>query len=169
MNMEEKTMLNLRIARMDELDCVCTFFDEVIDALEGAQYSPGWEKDIYPDRAMLEGFVQRGEMYVGEAEGKIACAVALNQSAQHENCMEIHLLAVHPDFRGRTLGKAMVEFAVEAARQKAMACIRLDVTEGNLPAEKLYTGMGFEFEKSRRDWFTEEEYMDFREFSYMIK
>ena len=162
-------MLNLRVARMDEMNHVHAFFNAVIEALEGAEYTPCWEKDIYPDRAMLEGFVQRGEMYIGEAEGKIACAVALNQSAQHENCLEIHLLAVHPDMRGMKLGKAMVGFAIDFARRRGMGGVRLDVTEGNLPAEKLYTGLGFEYVQTRRDWFTDADYLDFREFIYKIQ
>ena len=162
-------MIKLRIARTDETNAVCAFFDAVIENLAGAQYGPGWERDIYPDRAMLEGFVQRGEMYIGEAEGEIACAVALNQSAQHENCLEIHLLAVHPDMRGRALGKALVGFAIDFARRRGMGGVRLDVTEGNLPAEKLYTGLAFEYVQTRRDWFTDADYLDFREFIYKIQ
>ena len=158
-------MLQLRIARPDETGAVCTFFEEVIDALACAQYSPGWEKDIYPDRAMLEGFVQRGEMYTGEAAGRMACAVVIDEA---DACVGIHLLAVHPDFRGRGLGKDMVAFAIGEARRRGMEKICLDVTEGNLPAEKLYASMGFAFVKSRRDWFTEDEFMDFREYEYRV-
>jgi len=62
----------------------------------------------------------------------------------------------------------MVRFAMEKARQMGMQKICLDVTEGNLPAERLYTSMGFVYQKSRRDWYTESEYMDFREFEYGI-
>ena len=161
-------MLNLRPARPEENEKIYAFFNAVIDALSDAPYSPGWERDIYPDREMLEGFAGRGEMYIGEAGGNIACAVALNAAPENAAALEIHLLAVHPDFRGKGLGRAMVRFAMEKARQTGMQKICLDVTEGNLPAERLYTSMGFVYQKSRRDWYTESEYMDFREFEYGI-
>lgn len=161
-------MVNLRPACPGENEKIYAFFNAVIDAQSSARYSPGWEKDIYPDREMLDGFVSRGEMYIGEADGNIACAVVLNAAPGNADALEIHLLAVHPDFRGTGLGKHMVRFAMERAKRSGMTKICLDVTDGNLPAERLYTSMGFAYVRSRRDWFTEEEYMDFREFEYKV-
>lgn len=158
-------MLKLRCARPEETGAVCAFYNEVIEGLAGAQYSPDWAKDIYPDRTMLEGYVQRGEMYTGEAAGRLACAVVIDEA---DACVGIHLLAVHPDFRGMGLGREMVAFAIEAARKRGAEKICLDVTEGNLPAERLYASMGFGFVQSRRDWFTDEDYMDFREYEYRV-
>ena len=57
--------------------------------------------------------------------------------------MVIHMLGVHSDFAGKGLARKMVRFAVEEAKNRGMKAIRLDVLEGNLPAEKLYVSEGF--------------------------
>ncbi len=57
--------------------------------------------------------------------------------------MVIHMLGVHSDFAGKGLARKMVRFAVEEAKSRGMKAIRLDVLEGNLPAERLYVSEGF--------------------------
>lgn len=160
--------MNIRAARPDEAARVCAFYDAVIDHLQGAQFSPGWEKDIYPDGDMLRGFVQRGQMYIGIQDASIACGAVFSPDARDAAALEIHLLAVHPNFTGRGYGRALVNLAREIACAAGAKTIRLDVTQGNLPAEKLYQSMGFCFVKCRRDYFAPDDYMDFREYELHI-
>ena len=48
-----------------------------------------------------------------------------------------------PDHRGRGLGRAVLADAVRALRERGETSIILNVTEGNLAAIRLYTGIGF--------------------------
>lgn len=60
----------------------------------------------------------------------------------------IHALGVHPKFAGRGLAKELVSEVQRMARENGQKAIRLDVLEGNLPAEKTYVAMGFEYIKT---------------------
>lgn len=160
-------MEKMRIARMDEIQAVHDFYNAVIDHLSGARYTPGWEANVYPDRNLLLEKIGRSEIHIIEKNGKIVCAEALNLNAQGD-ALEIHLLAVHPDFTGMGYGKAMVRFAIESAARMGAKQLCLDVSNGNLPAERLYTGMGFVYAGNRREWFDENDFMDFRQFTYSL-
>ncbi len=59
--------------------------------------------------------------------------------------MVIHALGVHSDHQGRGYAKALVQYALDIAGKRGMKSVRLDVIEGNLPAEKLYSCFGFRF------------------------
>ena len=142
----------------EEYDSVRLFYHSMIDAMEGTTYHPKWQKDIYPAPEELRRAIDAGEMYVGRMNGRLAAAMALNQRCNPEykdvawpepleqaEFMVIHMLGVHRDFAGQGLGKEMVRFAISRARASKMKAIRLDVLKGNVPAEKLYSGLGFKY------------------------
>ena len=53
-------------------------------------------------------------------------------------------LYVHPDFRGRALGKQLADHTVAFAREAGYAALRLDtIAETMAAAEGLYIAMGF--------------------------
>jgi GNAT superfamily N-acetyltransferase len=45
--------------------------------------------------------------------------------------------------RGTGLGRALVEYAMERARERGCGRIQLDVNEANEPAKTLYESLGF--------------------------
>ncbi|NJL94492.1 MAG: GNAT family N-acetyltransferase [Anaerolineae bacterium] len=55
----------------------------------------------------------------------------------------IEMLALHPQFRGRGLGKALLDRAEAEARAASCARLELDVREGNDTARRLYEKFGF--------------------------
>ncbi len=55
-------------------------------------------------------------------------------------------LFVREEARGAGLGRALVEAAVERARERGCERIELDVNEGNAPALKLYEACGFQLD-----------------------
>ena len=127
-----------------------------IEALEGTKYHPMWQKDIYPAPEELKSAIEAGELYTGRSGDRIAAAMVLNQKCNpeydeavwptelnHTDFMVIHMLGVHGDFAGQGLAKEMVRFAIWTAKTAGMKAIRLDVLKGNVPAEKLYEGLGF--------------------------
>lgn len=48
-----------------------------------------------------------------------------------------------PTHRGRGLARALMEAVIEAARADGLVALRLGVTIGNEPAERLYRALGF--------------------------
>ncbi|RHP72775.1 GNAT family N-acetyltransferase [Ruminococcus sp. OF02-6] len=57
----------------------------------------------------------------------------------------IHVLAVHPDYRGKGLAGNLMESVIELERKAGKKAMRLDVIENNVTAEKLYQKLGFQY------------------------
>ena len=57
----------------------------------------------------------------------------------------LHVLAVHPDYRGKGLARRLVENVIEQERKAGKKALRLDVIENNTTAEKLYQKLGFRY------------------------
>lgn len=55
------------------------------------------------------------------------------------HCMEIRALFVHPDSRGKGIGKQLLEYALALVKGKAI----LYVAKNNTPAKALYRSYGF--------------------------
>ncbi len=53
-------------------------------------------------------------------------------------------LAVHPDARGMGIGRQLLERALTALVLDGAAVVKLEVREGNDPAQSLYRDVGFE-------------------------
>ena len=61
----------------------------------------------------------------------------------------IGMMVVHPDFRGRGLGAALMEHALGHAHALGVACVKLDATPAGRP---LYESLGFEAETEMERW-----------------
>lgn len=65
----------------------------------------------------------------------------------------IGMVLVHPDFRRRGIGTALLESAIRHLREeKGVTCVRLDATPEGRP---LYEGLGFQSEWDLRRWVKE--------------
>ena len=153
----DKSELLLRPAEYKELEKVIDFYDFIIDAQEGQEYSPGWTKDVYPAREDLETAINAGQLFLGLLGNEIVCAeeitgnddiyehVLWHFDAKEEEVSVIHLLCVHPEYYGRGFAKEMVRYAADLSRSIGRKVIRLDVIQGNDRAKNLYLTEGFEF------------------------
>lgn len=63
--------------------------------------------------------------------------------AMGDELLVIHALGVNSMFSGKGIAKQMVQQVIKIAHENNIKTIRLDVLEGNIPAEKAYTKMGF--------------------------
>ncbi|MCL4425584.1 MAG: ribosomal protein S18-alanine N-acetyltransferase [Firmicutes bacterium] len=64
-------------------------------------------------------------------------------------------VAVHPDYRGRGVGQALMQELVERALQEGAESMTLEVRVSNLAAQQLYEKLGFEKRGIRRGYYTD--------------
>ena len=69
--------------------------------------------------------------------------------------MEIANFAVSPDFRGRGIGRKMMEEVLRVAEERSCTNLILSVRESNLPAIRLYTSHGFVEIHRRKGYYRE--------------
>ena len=149
--------MRMREAKAGEERDALAFYHDLIDRMQGQPYCPYWTKGVYPTLDILRAAIDRSEMVLAVEAGRIAGAYILNhtqgegydrvpwKAAAPEEVGVLHLLAVHPDFQGRGLAKALLESAAAASREKGDRVIRLDTLTWNLPGRRLYEGFGFDW------------------------
>lgn len=104
--------------QMSDLQKVVTFYNAIIDDSKESPYSPGWTKNIYPDKKLLSQLIAEKSMYGLKSFDKIFAAICLNNSCELEskkvnwnvNASEnevwfIHLLGVSKAEQGKGFGK----------------------------------------------------------------
>lgn len=174
-------MLKIRAANNDDFGKIKNFYWNLIDSFEHMEYTPGWIKGIYPTEDYLLRLIENGELYIGETEGKIASCMAVNHAynegykkikwsveAADEELYVIHILAVLPECSGRGMAKQMVQRVIEMARENNVKTIRLDVLNGNIPAERAYTKMGFNYLETVPMFYEDTGWMEFKLFELII-
>lgn len=173
--------IRLRTARAEEYESVRDFYWEVIDLMQGRSDTVGWKKGIYPADDFLRKSIVNGELYVLDGENGYTACVILNSAWNegYEGCpwsvecgqdevLVPHALAVYPKVQGRGIGKAVVQDIIETAKTKGMKCIRLDVLRGNTAAERLYTGMGFQFVQAKEMFYEDTGWAEFMMFELAL-
>ena len=148
----------IELAQMNDLDEVEKFVNEINEALEGSYYGPEWKKGIYPTRNDAEVNIESKSLYVAKMKNQMVGSISLNHvqepayeqvnwkiNAKANEILVIRLFAVHPDFKGQGMAKAMLEFAKDKAKELECKTIRLDVVNQNIPACQLYEKSGFEY------------------------
>ncbi len=88
--------------------------------------------------------------YVWEEQGRIVGNLSLIPiQSKGRSCLLVANVAVHPDFRGRGIGRILTATAIEFARKRKIYAAWLQVRQDNSIAVNLYTSLGF-LEHSRR-------------------
>lgn len=173
--------MNIIRATEDQFQSVRCFYHSMIDALAGSTVYVGWKKDIYPAPEFLSEAIKKGELYLVLEEKQIAAAMVFNHDynegyrsfhwqteADDSQVMVIHALGVHPDYAGRGYAKALVKKAIDLAAEGGMKAIRLDVLEGNIPAEELYKGFGFQHMTTVPMFYEDTGWKNFMLYEYVI-
>lgn len=139
-------------ACMSDLDEVFSLVQNAI-ATMNEQNIPQWD-EIYPDRAVLCDDIDRGQLYIGTMNDRIAVIYVLNQDCdeQYQNgqwllpdkeFMVVHRLCVNPKWANQGIAKTtMLHIEAEVAKMGIQA-IRLDAFTLNPFALKLYEGLGY--------------------------
>jgi len=122
-----------------------------------------WSFDVTPSpRSSVPSSIDG--MLVAEDGGEIVGYVAVGRATRLESnrhVADIRGLAVAPDHQGRGLGRALVQAALDAARERGARKVTLRVLAPNTAARALYESCGFVVEGVRRDeFFLDGRYVD---------
>ena len=77
---------------------------------------------------------------VAEEDGSVAGYIGSQTCGDESDVMNV---AVHPDFRRRGIGEALVNALVEELKSIESRCLTLEVRASNVPAITLYEKLGF--------------------------
>jgi ribosomal protein S18 acetylase RimI-like enzyme len=94
--------------------------------------------------------LNESQLIVAKLNGQLAGTVTLYLDAEHASqagwprgWASIRLLAVHPAYRGRGIGRALMEECIRRCRDQGIASIGLHTTEMMNIARRMYESMGF--------------------------
>ena len=114
-----------------------------------------WSWSVSPAPASSASLDTEG-MLVAEVDGEVAGYVALGHPTRLESnrhVLSLRGLAVAPAHQGRGLGRALLEAALAAARERGARRLTLRVLSTNPGARALYEACGFTVEGVLRDEF----------------
>ncbi|MGX8834069.1 GNAT family N-acetyltransferase [Amedibacillus sp. YH-ame6] len=174
-------MFVIRQAIPSELNKVRKFYHSLIDEMQTSRYSPGWKKDIYPDFLLLKNSIENRELYIGELDDDIVSVMIINQEAnegyqtiqwtsniESKEVYVIHALGVHPKQSGKGFAKAMIEEVLSIGKCNGIKAIRLDVLQGNIPAEKLYVSIGFKYIDMIEMYYEDTGWTNYKLYEYVL-
>jgi len=139
--------IKLRDARVDELDIIAKLL--VAAYQEYKEFMPADRWDWYRNDIIdVHSRMANSELIVAEVRNNIAGAVTLYPQGSNNGWPAgwagIRLLAVHPDYRGRGIGRALMEECIHRCRERGTKTIGLHTTELMKVARAMYERIGFE-------------------------
>ena len=150
--------MTIEKCKQSDIITVGAFYDGVVKFLTENVNYPKWTYKVYPSEDFVREMTEAKCQYICREKGQIVAAFVLNddpQGAYHKaewsrqlsegEYLVCHALAVAPHMQGRGVGKRIVRFCVDFAREQGYKAIRLDVVPTNYPAKKLYEQCGFRY------------------------
>ena len=145
-----------RKAEKEDFDKIKSLYWTLIDQEQDEPSFPHWKKGIHPSDEMIQDSVGMGQLYVlADGDEIAACVIANDEKVDgysdapwqidSNEVIVLHVLAVHPNHRGKGLARRLVENVIEQERKAGKKALRLDVIENNTTAEKLYQKLGFRY------------------------
>jgi GNAT superfamily N-acetyltransferase len=141
--------LLLREARPDDFDNVSRLMRDAYQQYENFLPPEAW-KFYVEDMMDVRRRLDESQLIVAELDGQLAGTVTLYLDAGHLSqggwpggWAGIRLLAVHPAYRGRGIGRALMEECIRRCRDQGIATIGLHTTEMMDVARRMYEKMGF--------------------------
>lgn len=146
----------IRRAQRDDLAAVEGIYDGIHTAEERGIACVGWKRGVYPTRQTAEDALERRDLFVEEAEGRIVGAAIINGAqvdvyakvswlypAAAEQVMVLHTLVIDPAENGKGFGREFVAFYEEYAARRGCPCLRMDTNARNAGARRLYQMLGY--------------------------
>ena len=165
----------MRLIRTDDFETVKSKYIDVIENTPDIEKTAHWKYGKHPTDESLRAYIDRGEMYVLTDGEEIAgmAVIMMRQGDEYlgiswkdddlqcDEVATVHLLAVCPDHRGKSLGVRILEEAMEIALRNGKKALRLEVLKSNLPAQRMHDRAGFAFRGEQRLYAENTGMMDF--------
>ncbi len=146
----------IRKATKDDIAGVVKIYDEILSEEEAGSATTGWIRGIYPTEKVALTALEKGDLFVFEENGVIRASMRINREitpeydlaeweyeASPDEYMVLHLLTVSPSAKGRGIGRKMLGFYEDFARQNGSKYLRMDTNERNVRAREIYAKYGF--------------------------
>jgi ribosomal-protein-alanine N-acetyltransferase len=117
-------------------------------AIERASFQFPWSTRFFLDELQVDC----ARSILAEVEGRIVGYVLFWLLPEE---VDIHNIAVHPDFRRQGIGRLLLEQVVAAARGQERLRVTLDVRLSNAPAQNLYRSFGFVTRGVRKGYYSD--------------
>lgn len=121
---------------------------ENVIAIERASFQFPWSTRFFLDELKVDC----ARSILAEMEGRIVGYVLFWFLTEE---VDIHNIAVHPDFRRQGIGRLLLEQVVAAARCQDRLRVTLDVRFSNAPAQNLYRSFGFITQGVRKGYYSD--------------
>ena len=121
---------------------------ENVIALERASFQFPWSTRFFLDELQVDC----ARSILAEVDGRIVGYVLFWFLPEE---VDIHNIAVHPDFRRQGIGRLLLEQVVDSARRQERLRVTLDVRFSNAPAQNLYRSFGFVIRGLRKGYYSD--------------
>jgi [ribosomal protein S18]-alanine N-acetyltransferase len=121
---------------------------EDVIAIERASFRFPWSTRFFLDELQVDC----AHSILAEVDGRIVGYVLFWILAEE---VDIHNIAVHPDFRRQGIGRLLLEQVVAAARRQERLRVTLDVRCSNAVAQSLYFSLGFVARGLRKGYYSD--------------
>ena len=121
---------------------------ENVIAIERASFQFPWSTRFFLDELQVDC----ARSILAEVDGRIVGYVLFWFLPEE---VDIHNIAVHPDFRRKGIGRLLLEQVVDSARRQERLRVTLDVRFSNAPAQNLYRSFGFVIRGLRKGYYSD--------------
>ena len=147
--------LSFRLADENDTDTVNALYQSV----KGTPLCT-WDED-YPGLREICRDIETGNLYVLEQSGTVIGAISIAPEREldafdgwryRQNVGEFARAVIHPRFQGKHLAKVLVSNILAVMRDRGIEAVHLSVAKKNLPARKVYLGLGFQTVGEKEMW-----------------
>lgn len=117
-----------------------------VAALEAMIFSLPWSEKSLEESLEQEHYLFLVARESGAVLGYVGAYFALDEA-------DITNIAIHPKYRRRGIGQALMEQLIVQAKKRGAAGISLEVRIGNVAARALYERMGFSMSGIRKNFY----------------
>jgi len=145
-----------RKAQEKDISAIASIYSDIHTAEERGESSIGWIRSVYPTEHTARLSLERGDLFVAEAAGRVVGAAIINQiqvdvyegaswehPASPEQVMVLHTLVISPALARKGYGTSFVRFYEEYARSHGCPFLRMDTNARNTLDRALYQKLGY--------------------------
>lgn len=150
--------MNINVAEYDKYNEIIKFYHDLIDGMQNSKFNCGWIKNIYPSQNFIYDSITNNEVIIAEIDNNIVGVMIINHESTvgyekvewkttgaKNEVLIIHAFGVSPNFQNQGIASKMLAYIIKKSKDSQIKAVRLDVLASNLPAQKLYTKIGFVF------------------------